>query len=100
MYATQTPFEVQQRLSNQENVTVIDVREDFEWSRGHIPQAKHIPLSELPERMMELNREQETILVCHSGNRSRKACDFLHEQGYRVVNMSGGMSNWFWEVQL
>jgi rhodanese-related sulfurtransferase len=98
MYTIQTPYEVQQRLAKQEKLVVIDVREDFEWVRGHIPQAKHIPLSELPDRMNELDPNLETILVCHSGNRSNKACDYLHEHGYRVVNMSGGMSNWFWEV--
>ena len=98
MYASQSAFEVYQRLQCNEAVDVIDVREIDEWQRGHIPQAKHIPLGELELRSSELNQNKETILVCHSGRRSDIACNYLHNMGYNVVNMTGGMTKWFWEV--
>jgi rhodanese-related sulfurtransferase len=98
MYASQSAFEVYQRLQRNEAVDVIDVREIDEWQRGHIPQAKHIPLGELELRSSELNQNKETILVCHSGRRSDIACNYLHNMGYNVVNMTGGMTKWFWEV--
>ena len=98
MYEQQTAFQIYQRLQKREDIEIIDVRELHEWRRGHIGQAKHIPLNELPHRLAEVDKDKETVLVCQSGMRSSLACDFLEEEGYRVTNMSGGMSSWFWEV--
>ncbi|WP_167568725.1 rhodanese-like domain-containing protein [Brevibacillus migulae] len=95
----QFPSDVHERLQNREDIVVLDVREPDEWEEGHIPQAKHIPLGVLPERMDELDPDKETIVVCRSGGRSGKACEFLASKGYRVVNMTGGMSKWFGEVE-
>lgn len=99
MYESQTAFQVYQRLQRNDNIRIIDVREHDEWFRGHIPQANHIPLGELEQRAGELNRDQETVIVCQSGRRSGIACDYLHSLGYKVTNMSGGMSKWFWDVK-
>ena len=93
------PEEVMERIRRKEDIEIIDVREPEEWEVGHIPQAKHIPLGELPERFHELNKEKETIMVCRSGNRSAKACSFLSEKGIRVTNMAGGMLQWTGEIK-
>ncbi|MFD0679525.1 MULTISPECIES: rhodanese-like domain-containing protein [unclassified Paenibacillus] len=66
----QLPFEVAERLKQGEKFEILDVRESQEWEEGHIPEATHIPLGELEERHMELNKEQEMVVVCRSGNRS------------------------------
>jgi rhodanese-related sulfurtransferase len=99
MYKEETPYRIYQRLKQRDPIEVIDVREPSEWRKGHIEQAKHIPLGEIPERLAELDRNKETVLVCQSGMRSSKACEFLQHHGFNVTNMSGGMSSWFWEVR-
>ncbi|UVI33624.1 rhodanese-like domain-containing protein [Paenibacillus spongiae] len=91
--------ELETKLRNGEKLQVIDVRELDEWQDGHIAQAKHIPLSGLVARLDELDKNDKPIyMVCRSGNRSGKACDFLSAQGYQVINMLGGMMSWPGEV--
>ncbi|OAB48312.1 rhodanese-like domain-containing protein [Paenibacillus antarcticus] len=86
--------EVQEMIAKGEKIDIIDVREDDEWESGHISQAKHIPLGTLTARHQELDANQVTIMVCRSGGRSARACEYLTEQGYKVINMSGGMLAW------
>lgn len=92
-----TPDALQGVLISAKPVVVIDVREHHEWITGHIPQAKHIPLGELPDRLAELPRAQ-MVIVCRSGVRSNKACLYLDELGYDVVNLVGGMLQWEGEI--
>lgn len=89
------PAEVKRRLAGGERLNVIDVREDEEVAAGIIPGAKHIPLGQLPERHGEIERTDEIVLVCRSGNRSGRACDYLNSLGFAgLKNMSGGMLAW------
>jgi rhodanese-related sulfurtransferase len=89
------PAEVKRRLDNGERLNVIDVREDEEVAAGIIPGAKHIPLGQLPERHGEIDRSAEIVLVCRSGNRSGRACDYLNSLGIAgLKNMVGGMLAW------
>ncbi|OAS13372.1 rhodanese-like domain-containing protein [Paenibacillus oryzisoli] len=94
MYKEQMPDEVLARMNRKEHVVFLDVREQDEWESGHIPGAKHIPLGQIARALNEIDREQETVVVCRSGNRSGQACDFLSSMGYNVLNMPGGMSKW------
>ncbi len=88
------PQEVNDRLSKGEVLEIVDVREADEWASGHISGARHIPLGSLMQRHNELNKQQETIMVCRSGNRSGIACEYLESLGYKVINMTGGMLEW------
>lgn len=89
------PHEVQQRLDKGEKLTVIDVRTPEEFAQGHIPGARLIPLNELPARAGEIDRHDEVILVCRSGNRSAQAYRVLEGLGYdKLRNMPGGMMSW------
>ena len=77
--------------------TVVDVREPDEWQSGHVPDALHIPLGDLPaRRAAELpNREAPIVLHCRSGARSGRAAEFLQAQGYTdVVNVKALISDW------
>lgn len=94
-----TPTEVQARLQRGERLHILDVREPEEWESGHIKDAKHIPLGFIGERHKELDSGLETIVVCRSGNRSGLACELLESLGYKVVNMTGGMSQWNGNVE-
>lgn len=87
-----TTDEVRHRLERGEALNLVDVREPEEVALGMIPGALHIPLGELPYRYGEIPPDQEVILVCRSGNRSGRACEYLQALGYGgVKNMAGGM---------
>ncbi len=84
-------------LMNREDALVIDVREEHEWSAGHIPNSRHIPLSQLPKRIGELEKfkTRDLIVNCQSGNRSSSACGSLKKQGFeKVHNLAGGIAAW------
>ncbi len=99
-FRSQMADEVVQRIRKKEAFTVLDVRELDEWMNGHIGDAKHIPLMEIPDRMNELDKKEEIVVVCHSGGRSYQACQYLAHHGYNVINMLGGMSAWRGDVEV
>jgi rhodanese-related sulfurtransferase len=93
-----TAKEVEQLINNQE-VSLIDVREVGEVAGGKIPGIKNIPLSEFTERVSEIDKDKEHIIICRSGNRSGQACAYLTSLGYNVINMAGGMLEWEGKVE-
>ncbi|RAP75450.1 rhodanese-like domain-containing protein [Paenibacillus montanisoli] len=93
-YKEQLPSEILDRIERKEMVNILDVREHDEWESGHIPGATHIPLGQINRALNVLDPKQETVVVCRSGKRSGRACEYLSSLGYNVVNMPGGMSEW------
>ena len=73
---------------------LLDVREPREWQAGHVPRARHIPLSQLSRRAGELPQGRAVVTVCRSGARSSRAAAMLARQGREVSNLSGGMHAW------
>ncbi len=74
---------------------LIDVRQPAEFSQGHIPGARLIPLGELAARAAEIDRSKPTVLYCRSGNRSSAAAGLLLDAGVRdAASMDGGMLAW------
>jgi sulfur-carrier protein adenylyltransferase/sulfurtransferase len=91
--------ELAERLAGAGDVVVVDVREPYEWAAGHLEQAKHIPLQQVPSRIEEIPRDAEIVMVCRSGGRSANAQQYLMSRGYtRVKNLVGGMMAWKREV--
>jgi rhodanese-related sulfurtransferase len=91
--------ELKEILSNK-SIQFIDVRERDEFSSGHIPGVKNIPLSEISERANEIDPQKEVVCICRSGNRSEKACEYLSSLGYKnLVNYKGGMLEWNGEIE-
>jgi rhodanese-related sulfurtransferase len=76
---------------------LLDVREESEWAAGHAPMASLISLSEVPDHLDELPKDQLIICACRSGARSLRAATFLQENGFDAVNLTGGMLSWFAE---
>ncbi|WP_028560048.1 rhodanese-like domain-containing protein [Paenibacillus pinihumi] len=98
-YPEWTTDELASKLASGEAVNLVDVREVEEWEEGHINQARLIPLSELTDRLDELKQGEEPIvLICRSGNRSGRACAYLANEGYTVINIAGGMLDWSGDV--
>ncbi|WAP51921.1 rhodanese-like domain-containing protein [Arthrobacter sp. ATA002] len=73
---------------------ILDVREDYEWEAGHIDGAIHIPLDALPERLDDLDPDQDLAVICRTGGRSARATAWLESHGYSAVNVNGGMGAW------
>jgi rhodanese-related sulfurtransferase len=76
------------------SVILLDVREDDEWQRGHAPGAQHIPMSQVPSRLGEIDAEATLFVVCKVGGRSQRVAQYLAQNGYSPVNVSGGMLAW------
>ena len=73
-------------------VSVVDVREPWEFSEGHYPNSLNIPLGEVPSRLDELMAmSKPLILVCRSGNRSGMAKTILEQHGVVEVFNGGGI---------
>ncbi|GAA5144380.1 rhodanese-like domain-containing protein [Pseudonocardia eucalypti] len=73
----------------------VDVREADEWAAGHAPDAVHLPMSELGNRLHELPEDQDPLyVICRSGGRSGRVVQYLVGQGYPAVNVEGGMQAW------
>lgn len=88
--------EAWKRLSQKGSQAVlIDVREGWEYQGGHAKGAKNIPLSQIKQRLPEIPRDREILLICQSGHRSMQAAKLLHHQGIeQVLNVTGGTSVW------
>ncbi len=77
-----------------ESVVLLDVREDDEWQRGHAPGALHIPMGQIPARIAEIDPAAALYVVCQGGGRSQRVSQYLAQNGYAPVNVSGGMLAW------
>ncbi len=74
---------------------VVDVRLHGEWDAGHIEGALHVPLASLPQRISELPKGKDLVVVCRSGYRSSIAASLIERAGFEhVTDMIGGMDAW------
>ena len=88
---------IRARISRGEKFHLVDVREDNEWERGHLPGAEHLGKGVI-ERDIEQkipDHDAEIVLYCGGGFRSALAADALQKMGYKnVVSMDGGYRGW------
>ena len=86
-------------IDNKYNVCIIDVRELFEIKIASISEAIHIPMNEIPENLDKLKIDDEIIVMCKSGVRSAKVCEFLYQNNYKnISNLVGGINAWSIEI--
>src|SRR5713101_6604365 len=77
------------------DLLVLDVREPHEYEIARIEGAKLIPLSQLPDRLGDLDGHQEIVTHCHHGARSLKALEILKAAGFsKVRSLRGGIDAW------
>lgn len=79
------------QLYQKESLSVLDVREVEEFEALHLEGVRNFPLSQLTDTFEQLDKDNLYYVICKSGMRSARACQFLAEQGYEVVNVQGGM---------
>ena len=80
------------QLYQNEQLSLVDVREVEEFQTLHLEGAQNLPLSQLTDTYEQLDKDQLYYVICKSGMRSARACQFLAEQGYDVINVQGGMT--------
>jgi rhodanese-related sulfurtransferase len=75
---------------------LLDVREPDEWDAGHVPGAVHLPLTALlaGTPLPPGVRGRRLVVICRSGNRSRRAAELLTRSGVEAVDVIGGMRDW------
>lgn len=98
-----TPRKLADRLQDagQPAPLLLDVREPWELEVCRISGSEAMPMGSVLARWMELDRDRETVVICHHGGRSWQVAMFLERQGFsRVANLSGGVAGWANEVDL
>lgn len=84
-------------LINREDAAILDVRETDEYAKGHVLNARNIPLGQLKSRAAELAKykEKPLIVCCATGQRSGGAIAILKQVGFtRLYNLQGGFGAW------
>jgi rhodanese-related sulfurtransferase len=91
-----TPEEVKSKLDAKELVTLLDVREPWEFETARIDGAKLMPMGDVPSRAhQELDPEDHLVVVCHHGVRSMNVTVWLRQQGFeKAQSMRGGIEAW------
>jgi rhodanese-related sulfurtransferase len=89
-----TPTEFVERRSRGESLTLLDVREEWELGVASVPDVVHIPMGEVADRLGELDRGREVVVLCRSGRRSLQVANFLQQNGFQAVNLAGGILAW------
>ncbi|HET9122221.1 MAG TPA: rhodanese-like domain-containing protein [Acidiferrobacteraceae bacterium] len=85
------------QIVNHKAGVFVDVREAQEYTAGHIPKARNIPLSRMAQPGPELAKlkDRPVVLYCRSGQRSARAAALLRKQGFTsVYNLAGGFTHW------
>jgi rhodanese-related sulfurtransferase len=94
-----SPKELKSRLDKGDQLVLVDVREEWEYSLAKLDGSILIPLGTLPQSLARLTRDSEIIAICHHGMRSADATDFLLQQGFQnVKNLVGGIDAWSIQV--
>ena len=86
-----------ERLSGGERYIVLDIREESEWARGHLPGAHHLGRGILEREIERVIPEKDAaiVLYCDEGHRSVLATDNLETMGYvNVFSLDGGLNGW------
>lgn len=86
-------------LQEKGEVQILDVRERWEWDICHIEGATLIPLTQLPDKTDELDKNKFIATHCHTGVRSLEAQKFLKEKGFKTKSLKGGIEKWAEEIE-
>jgi rhodanese-related sulfurtransferase len=91
-YENITASSLKARLDAGDRPVLLDVREPWEFEMARIDGSTLIPMSELGERLTELDPGAETVVICHHGNRSSYVTQALQRVGFeKVMNLEGGL---------
>ncbi len=88
--------ELVNNIETNKDLTIIDVRETYEFQGGHVPNAVNIPVKILEFKIddLEIDKNNTIVVYCLSGGRASIALNILKGKGYTNVLNFGGVSNW------
>jgi rhodanese-related sulfurtransferase len=89
-----SPQDLKARLDRHEPLVLLDVREGWETALCRLANATHIPIEEIEFRTAELDQADDIVVYCHHGVRSAAVANFLRQQGFKAVNLQGGVDQW------
>lgn len=89
-----SPAEFVARRERGESMTLLDVREAWELGVASVPGIVHIPMGDVATRIGELNPATEIVVLCRSGRRSLEVAKYLQQNGFKAVNLAGGILAW------
>jgi rhodanese-related sulfurtransferase len=94
-YGDVTVEQAAELIQEKASLVILDVRTDAEFGDGHIEGAINIPVNELEGRLGELDRGEEMLVYCRTGNRSSTAVSILKENDFtKIYHMDEGISAW------
>ena len=93
-----TPTEFAARRSRGDDLTLLDVREDWELGVASVENFMHIPMGQVADRLSEIDRNKPVVVLCRSGRRSFEVAKFLQQNGFEAVNLTGGILAWSREL--
>lgn len=94
-----TPTDLAKELLTEDRPFLVDVREGFERQISSLDDDAHIPMSQLPTLLNQLNPSQNIVVYCRSGARSAQVVEYLLSIGFeKVRNLEGGINAWAAEV--
>ena len=88
------PLELKKKLEKGEDIFLLDVREDWEFSLAAIEGSENFPMGEVVDRQQEFALEEKIVVICHYGERSLLVAQELAECGFNVYNLTGGIDAW------
>lgn len=99
-----TPVQLQAYLqsiseNNSEAPLLLDVREPWEFEHCHLENSVLVPMRQIPEYLNKLKANEEIVVICHHGIRSRQVAQYLETEGFtNLINLTGGVAAWAYEV--
>ena len=93
-----TPTELADYLKSSQSLSILDVREEWEYDIAHLEGSILLPLGKLAENLAQLDSSREWLIICHHGIRSAHAGYYLERNGFHVINLTGGIDRWAREV--
>lgn len=90
-----TPQALHDELQGEHPPILVDVREDFELEISVLPGVIHLPMDQIADRLDELDKDADYVIVCRSGARSGRVAAYMQSVGFtRVRNLVSGMNGW------
>jgi len=93
------PAELKQTLDRGDKISLIDVREPWEYDIAHIADSKLIPMGSIPANLQSIDSGEPVVCYCHHGMRSLDVTVWLRAQGVENVrSLAGGIDRWSLEI--
>ena len=102
MFKEYSPQELREYLDRADTKPVLlDVREPWEYERCHLPDSTLLPMRQIPSILNDFDPDQEIVVICHHGIRSRAIANYLAQQNFtKVINLVSGIDGWAKQVDL